>query len=50
MKKAIEQVIAKLDKIQVSGVGAILMGEALKELLAITAEPEPEEEKEDAND
>lgn len=53
MKKAIEQVIAKLERIQVSGAGAILMGESLVELLAIEdsiPEPEPEEEKEDAND
>ena len=53
MKQAIDQVIAKLDRIQVSGVGAILMGESLKELIAIKAnipDSEPKEEKNDADD
>lgn len=49
MIKEIESVITKLERIQVSGVGAILMGESLKELLAIKANIENEENK-DAND
>ena len=47
MLERIEKVIASLERIQVSGLGAILMGEALKELLAVKAELE---ENKDAND
>lgn len=47
MLERIEKVIASLERIGVSGLGAILMGEALKELLAVKAELE---EKDNAND
>lgn len=47
MLERIEKVIASLERISVSGLGAILMGEALKELLAVKAELE---EKDNAND
>lgn len=47
MLERIEKVITSLERIQVSGLGAILMGEALKELLAVKAELE---ENENAND
>ena len=40
MLERIEKVIASLERISVSGLGAILMGEALKELLAVKAELE----------
>lgn len=48
MYERIEKIIASLERIQVSGLGAILMGDALKELLAIKASLE--EEKNNAND
>ena len=42
MKEKIESVIAKLEKIPVSGMGAILMGDALKELIMLKEESEEE--------
>ena len=50
MINAIDSVISKLERIEVRGMGAILMGESLKELLAIKANLEKPEEKEDADD
>ena len=47
MLERIEKVIASLERISVFGLGAILMGEALKELLAVKAELE---ENKDVND
>lgn len=47
MLERIEKIIASLERISVSGLGAILMGEALKELLAVKAELE---EKDNVND
>ena len=48
MKKLIDGAISKLEKIPVSGVNAILMGDALKELiLARDKAPEETEETEE---
>lgn len=46
MKEKIESIIAKLEQIPVSGMGAILMGDSLKELFLLK-EIAPEEEQED---
>ena len=43
MNERIEQIIAKLERIPVNGINAILMGDALKELLAMKADTEKEE-------
>lgn len=50
MKKKIESIIAKLEQIPVSGMGAILMGDSLKELFLLKeiAPEEKQEEDEDA--
>ena len=46
MKQKIDSVINKIERIPVSGVNAILMGDALKELMIIRQElPEETEEK-----
>lgn len=46
MNERIEQIIAKLERIPVQGICSILMGDSLKELLAIKAELEKPAEKE----
>lgn len=49
MKEKIESIIAKLEQIPVSGMGAILMGDSLKELFLLKEiAPEDEQEDEDA--
>lgn len=50
MKERIEQIIAKLERIPVQGITAMLMGDALKELFLIKAELEKESEGDNAND
>lgn len=50
----INSIISKIEKIPVNGVNAILMGEALKELIIIRDElpdeaPEPEEGEKNVN-
>ena len=45
MNERIEQIIAKLERIPVNGINAILMGDSLKELLAMKAEQEKQEEE-----
>lgn len=56
MKEKVDAVISKIEKIPVSGINAILMGDALKELMLIRQElPEekqdeqPEEGEENVN-
>lgn len=47
MLEKINSIISKLDKIPVSGVNAILMGDALKELILLREEEsKPKEEEE----
>lgn len=47
MNERIEQIIAKLERIPVNGINAILMGDSLKELLAMKAEQEKAEQKQE---
>ena len=54
MKEQINGILQKLENIPVNGVNAILMGEALKELIIIRDElpdeaPEPEEGEKNVN-